>query len=160
LDNRKPLHDVRHASIERVRMSQEREISAAARPLIAIVEDDESLRPALDGLVRSLGYSSETFASAEAFLASGASARADCLVCDYQLPGLNGIGLAGKLQGLLPTIIMTARAERVLDALARENGVTRLLRKPFEAEELASCIRSALDTRHCCADKGQRDRTD
>lgn len=135
-------------------MSQKKEQFALTKPLIAIVEDDESLRPALDALVRSLGYGSETFASAEAFLASGASARADCLVCDYQLPGLNGIGLAGKLHGLLPTIIMTARTERILDVLAQENGVICVLRKPFEAEELASCIRSALDMLHSCDDKG------
>ncbi len=120
----------------------------ADKAVIAIVEDDDSLRPALDGLVRSLGYASEAYASAEAFLLSGASARADCLVCDYQLPGLNGIDLAARLRGLLPVIMITARAEVALDVLARESGALSLLHKPFAAEDLAACISTALDTTH------------
>jgi FixJ family two-component response regulator len=129
-------------------MPQKNNPLKAGKLLIAIVEDDDSLRPALDGLVRSLGYDSETFASAEAFLSSGASARANCMVCDYQLPGLNGIDLAAKLQGALPVIIITARAEASLEALACQSGALSLLHKPFEAEELASCISSALDSMH------------
>jgi FixJ family two-component response regulator len=129
-------------------MQQEKDMFASAKPLIAIVEDDDSLRPALDGLVRSLGYGCEAFASAEAFLSSDASSRADCLVCDYQLPGLNGIELAGSLRELIPAIIITARTERALDVFAKNRGVFCLLRKPFEAEELASCIRFALDSTH------------
>jgi FixJ family two-component response regulator len=128
----------------------------SAKPLIAIVEDDDSLRPALGGLVRSLGYASEEFASAEAFLSGDAPARAKCLVSDFQLPGLSGMDLAAKLQGLLPVIIITARTERALDALAQENDVMCLLRKPFEAEELASCIRCALDSPPRRADKERR----
>lgn len=116
-----------------------------AKPLIAIVEDDDSLRSALVGLVRSMGYDGEGFASAEAFLEGDASTRADCLVSDYQLPGISGLDLAAKLNRTLPVIIVTARIERSVDERAKAEGVLCLLRKPFEADDLAGCIRRALD---------------
>jgi len=117
-----------------------------AKPLIAIVEDDESLRPALIGLVRSLGYDGEGFVSAEAFLAGDCASRADCLVSDLQLPGISGLELIEKIGRGLPAILVTARTERSIDERAREGGVLCLLRKPFEAEDLAGCIRRALDS--------------
>ena len=129
----------------------------SARPLVAIIEDDDSLRPALGGLVRSLGYDGDEFASAEAFMSSDARSRANCLVTDFQLPGLNGIELAAKLKGLLPIIMITARTERALDTLAKENDVLCLLRKPFEADDLAACIRRALDSSPRGAQKVNRD---
>jgi len=116
------------------------------KPLIAIVEDDDSLRPALVGLVRSMGYDGEGFASAEAFLAGDAAARAGCLVSDFQLPGISGLDLAERLDGALPVILVTARTEASIDARARASGVLCLLRKPFEADDLAGCIRRALDS--------------
>ena len=117
-----------------------------AKPLIAIVEDDESLRPALVGLVRSMGYDGEAFASAEAFLAGDAQDRADCLVSDLQLPGISGLDLIERLAGAVPAILVTARTEQAIDARAKKGGVLCLLRKPFEAEDLAGCIRRALDS--------------
>ena len=117
------------------------------RPLIAIVEDDESMRPAIAGLVRSLGYAGETFVSAEAFLAGDIASRARCLVSDFQLPGLSGLDLADRMQGVMPVIMITARTEAGLEARAQEHGVLCLLRKPFEADDLADCIRRALDNR-------------
>lgn len=116
------------------------------KPLIAIVEDDDSLRPALIGFVRSLGYDGEGFISAEAFLDGDASARADCLVSDYQLPGIDGIDLSTRMQGRLPVILVTARTERGIDVRAEAAGVRCLLRKPFDTDTLADCIRRALDS--------------
>lgn len=115
------------------------------KPLIAIVEDDDSMRPALVGLVRSMGYDGEGFGSAETFLASGTAKSAACLVSDYQLPGLSGIELASRLKNGPPVIIVTARSERGIDTLAVAHGVLCVLRKPFEADDLATWIRSALD---------------
>lgn len=115
-------------------------------PLIAIVEDDESLRPALLGFVRSLGYAGEGFASAEDFLDGDASIRADCLVSDYQLPGIDGLDLSTRMKGTLPVILVTARTERSIDERAEAAGVRCLLRKPFETDTLADCIRRALDS--------------
>lgn len=115
------------------------------KPLIAIIEDDDSLRPALVGLVRSMGYRGEGFGSAESFLASDAPHRASCLVSDYQLPGLSGIDLAVRFRDRLPVIMVTARTEHGIEALAASHGVLCVLRKPFEADELASCISGALE---------------
>lgn len=127
-------------------MPQTSETLASPKALIAIVEDDESLRPALSALVRSLGYDSAEFGSAEAFLSSDARLKANCLVSDFQLPGLSGLDLAGKFRGMLPVIMITARTELALESLARDNDVMCLLRKPFETDELAVCIRRALDS--------------
>ena len=120
-----------------------------APPLIAIIEDDDSLRPALIGLVRSLGYDGEGFASAEAFLDAGAQHRAACLVTDLQLPGLGGLELKSKLAAsgcALPAIVITARGEAALEERALACGALCLLRKPFEADALIAAIERALDS--------------
>jgi len=118
------------------------------KPLIAVVEDDESLRLALVGLMRSLGYDGAGFASAEDFLAAGALDQADCLVTDLQLPGIDGLELAARLDGRrappLPVILVTARTETSIDQRGAAAGLFCLLRKPFEADDLLSCIRRAL----------------
>ena len=67
------------------------------KPLISIVDDDESLRQALVGLVRSLGYRAQGYASADAFLACPDAAASDCIVTDIQMPGLSGIELKPRL---------------------------------------------------------------
>jgi FixJ family two-component response regulator len=113
-------------------------------PLIAIVEDDESLRPALLALVRSMGYDGVGFPTAEDYLVVDADIGAACLVTDLQLPGIDGLELAARTK--LPVILITARTEKAIDARAQEHGVLCLLRKPFEAEDLAGCIRRALDS--------------
>ena len=115
------------------------------RPLIAIVEDDESLRTALVGLVRSLGYDGCGHDSAEAFIASG-STKAACLVTDLQLPGMNGLELARQLQGELPVILVTAHTGQGIEARAAACGVLCTFPKPFDADELAECLRGLLDS--------------
>jgi FixJ family two-component response regulator len=118
--------------------------------LIAIVEDDDSLRPALVGLMRSLGYDGTGFASAEDFLGAEALDRADCLVTDLQLPGISGLDLALRLGAArvrrLPVILVTARTERAIDERGAAAGLFCLLRKPFEADALVACIARALDS--------------
>jgi FixJ family two-component response regulator len=126
-----------------------KEASVPAPPLIAIIEDDDSLRPALIGLVRSLGYEAEGFASAEAFLDAGAQHRAACLVTDLQLPGLGGLELKTMLAAsgcVLPAIVITARGEAALEKRALACGALCLLRKPFEADALIAAIERALDS--------------
>ena len=120
-----------------------------APSLIAIIEDDDSLRPALIGLARSLGYEGEGYASAEAFLDAGAQHRAACLVTDLQLPGLGGLELIAKLAALgqpLPTIVITARGEAALEERAQACGALCLLRKPFGADVLNAAVERALDS--------------
>lgn len=115
-------------------------------PLIAVVDDDEAVRVSLEGLVRSLGYSVRTFASAEAYLDSGCAP--DCLVSDVQMPGMSGLDLKDRLNAdgvATPVILITAFAD---DATTRtradQAGATCLLRKPFTADSLIGCLEKAL----------------
>ncbi len=114
---------------------------------ISIVDDDESMRLALLALVRSMGFRSMAFGSAEDFLASSEIAVTDCLVTDIQMPGLSGIDLKRKLteRGIsLPVIMITARTETGLQEKALASGALFVLRKPFEPDVLTHCIERAL----------------
>lgn len=116
-------------------------------PLISIVDDDDSLRVAMVGLVRSLGYRASGHPTAEAFLASGEAAAASCVITDLQMPGMGGIGLKRALDAgdvHVPVIMITARTESVLLESARDSGALCLLRKPVETDALIDCINRAL----------------
>jgi FixJ family two-component response regulator len=116
--------------------------------LIAIVDDDEAVREATKGFMRSLGYSVETFSSAEDFLQSPHVGRALCLIADVNMPGMSGLDLYLRLaatQRSLPTILITAYPSDNIRAAALSAGVTCYLVKPFGDDELMDCIRFALD---------------
>ena len=118
----------------------------ATKPCIAIIEDDEATRFALAGLMRAKGFTAQPFESAEHFLASE-SETPQCIVTDIQMPGLTGIELKIRLDALhwkVPVIMITAREEQRLHKQALESGAFCLLRKPFRAEALISCIERAL----------------
>ena len=119
----------------------------AAGHLISIVDDDASMREALVGLVRSLGYDVRDFASAEDFLASNELGRFACAITDIQMPGMNGFELKRELgmrHGSLPVIMITARAEPGIEEKAMSSGASCFLRKPFDAETLVSCLQRVL----------------
>ena len=117
------------------------------RQLVAIVDDDKSIRHATQDLLNAAGFFTATFADAESFLGSTSRANAACLVADMRMPGMSGLELHRELlaagQGI-PTIIMTAHPEEMTQARAREAGITCYLFKPFEPDELLGCIRAAL----------------
>lgn len=115
--------------------------------LIAVVEDDASVRLAVRSLVRALGYDARGFESAEDFLASDAVDRTACIITDIQMPGMSGIDLKRHLtahDNAVPVIMITARAEPDLESRALASGAVCFLRKPFQAEALISCLNSAL----------------
>jgi FixJ family two-component response regulator len=115
--------------------------------LIAIVDDDESMRRALVALVRSAGYEGHGFASAVEFLASGTVSSFACIVTDIQMPGMSGIELKQHLtasQMSMPVIMITARHDLGLEDAANASGAACFLRKPFEADTLIRCIEDAL----------------
>lgn len=117
--------------------------------LVCIIDDDESLRLALMGLVRSLGYETRGFGSAEDFLQSDAIEDCACLVTDIQMPGMSGIDLKRYLveqRSLLPVIMITARPDPNLEEKARVEGAACFLKKPFEANALIACIECALES--------------
>lgn len=118
-----------------------------ADTLISIIDDDDSLRAALVGLVRSLGYAASGFVSAEEFLAAGQASLSAAIVTDIQMPGLSGIELKEKLaaQGCAaPVIMITGRAESGLKERAMASGALCVLKKPFAAEALIDCLERAL----------------
>ena len=115
--------------------------------LISIVDDDESVREALCGLLRSVGFAVNAFASAEEFLASDQLGSADCLVLDVRMPGMGGLELQRQLVAghyKIPVILITAHEDERMRARARSDGVGAVLIKPFSEEDLLSAIHAAL----------------
>ena len=115
--------------------------------LISIVDDDESMREATKGLVRSLGYHAATFSSAEEFLNSDLVNRTSCLITDMQMPGLSGADLQNRLisQGrCMPTIFVTAFPDEKIRARVLTAGAIGYLSKPFTEESLITCLDTAL----------------
>ena len=118
-----------------------------AKPLILIVDDDESMREAIKGLIRSLGYRVEAVASAQEFLSSRFVRRTSCLIADVQMPGMTGLELYRRLstsEKPIPTILITAYPDDGVRERALSAGVIGYLSKPFEDDDLAACVRSAL----------------
>ena len=118
-----------------------------AKPLISIIDDDESMREAIKGLVKSLGYRVEAAASAQEFLSSPHVRRTSCLISDMQMPGMTGLELYQRLSTSgtpIPTILITAYPDDGVRERARSAGVIGYLSKPFDENDLLACIRSAL----------------
>jgi len=116
-------------------------------PLIAVVDDDISVRESLEGLIRSAGMAVKAFASAEEFLNSVNGRTPDCLVLDVQLPGMNGFELLHHLvtrKCKVPVIFMTAHG---YDERARSDAsspwTVACLTKPFSEDELLDAVQTA-----------------
>lgn len=123
---------------------------AKAKPLISIVDDDESMREALKGLMKSLGHRVEAAASAEEFLRSPHICRTSCLIADVQMPGMTGLDLHRHLSASgkpIPTILITAYPDDSVRERAVAAGAIGYLSKPFDESDLLACVRSALTTR-------------
>jgi len=122
-------------------------VPLSIRPIISIVDDDDSIRVAAGDLVTSLGFVALTFASAEAFLQSGDATRASCLITDIQLPGMSGLDLQDRLRAegyRLPIIVITAFPEPKLKRRAEAAGAVAFLVKPFDGRELIARIEEVL----------------
>jgi len=116
-------------------------------PVISIIDDDPSVRKATDGLVRSLGYRSLTFASAEDFLQSDHIEDTSCVITDVQMPGLSGVELQSVLNARgarMPMIFITAYPEDRVRRSVLEAGAVGFLSKPFEEAVLIEHLQAAL----------------
>jgi FixJ family two-component response regulator len=114
------------------------------RELVAIVDDDASVRRSLDRLVRSFGYRTQVFGSADEFLASTALDRAACLVLDVRMPGMDGLTLQRRLverDAGIPIVFITAQASDEEERRAWAAGAIGFLRKPIGP----AALRTALD---------------
>ncbi|SPB14392.1 transcriptional regulator [Caballeronia novacaledonica] len=117
------------------------------RPVVAVVDDDESVRESLSELLRELGFAVAAFASAEAILASGYIDQAHCLVLDIDMPGMSGCDLQRELQRRghnIPIVFMSAHADDVLCPQVLEQGAVACLCKPFSDIVLLEAIHAAL----------------
>ena len=117
--------------------------------LISVVDDDESMREAIRGLMKSLGYAAVAFASAEEFLSSCQIPRTSCLITDVQMPGITGLELHHRLLAagkIIPTILITAYPDDSARERALGDGVVSYLSKPFDENDLLTCIRSSLNS--------------
>ena len=114
---------------------------------ISIIDDDEQSREALAGLMRAMGFTIETFASAVDFLASANVRHTSCLIVDVQMPRMTGTELHSRLVGSgynIPTILITAYPDDVARIRALDQGVVGYLTKPIDEETLLGCVESAL----------------
>lgn len=120
------------------------------RPLVAVVDDDPSIRRATQNLLEAAGFSTAAFDSGQSFLMSKRRHDASCLVTDMRMPGMTGLELFLELVALgnrLPTVLITAFPEDAVRSRARKAGIHCYLGKPFSPEKLCECVRSALATR-------------
>ena len=116
-------------------------------PLITIIDDDASIRAATASLLRSVGYLTQCFESADAYLDAGDDRTCDCVLTDISMPGTSGLELAEHLSAMspaLPFILMTARTEPAILARADASGAVCVLHKPFSADRLIECVERAL----------------
>jgi FixJ family two-component response regulator len=119
-----------------------------ATKVVAIVDDDESFRLALQRLLKVAGLHVRSFASAEDFLKSGQQHETGCLIADIRMPGMSGLDLQAKLSAehcLIPTIFITAHGDEKLRLQAMRGGAVKFLAKPFDGELLIQSVRAALE---------------
>ena len=112
---------------------------------IAVIDDDESFRAALVDSLCSFGYGAGGHASAEAYIRAIGDRSFDCVVADIHMPGMSGLDLMHRFatQGSsTPIVLITARSDPNLEA--KTAGAARLLRKPFEINDLIECIEGAV----------------
>src|SRR5580658_9946712 len=116
--------------------------------MVAIVDDDELMRTALQGMLKSAGLAAQPFASAEEFLRSGQQHNTACLITDIRMPGMSGLELQAQLNAdhcRIPTIFITAHGDAKMRMQAMRAGAVEFLAKPFDDEALLESVRAAME---------------
>src|SRR4051794_28920832 len=117
--------------------------------IVAIIEDDESYRVAVQRLLKSAGLLVKSFDCAETFLDSGQQHKTGCLISDIRMPGMSGLELQSKLNAdhcPIPTIFITAHGDEKMRMQAMRGGAVTFLTKPFDGEALLDFVRLALNS--------------
>jgi FixJ family two-component response regulator len=143
------LSEVRAMATLRPQPPHQGKIALSKLTLVAIIDDDKSVRATTDSLVRSLGYVVHTFASAEEFLRSNRLDEFACVIADVQMPGMSGVQLQDHLraQGYrVPFIFFTAFPDEKIRAQALAAGAICYLTKPFDGDSLIRFLQAALKT--------------
>jgi FixJ family two-component response regulator len=123
-------------------------MTAAGAPTVFIIDDDAGIRAAIQGLLKSVGLRSESFAKPQDFLRSGRPDGPSCLVLDVRLPGINGLEFQQELAHagvLIPIIFITGHGDIPMTVKAMKSGAVEFLTKPFRDEELLDAVHQALD---------------
>jgi FixJ family two-component response regulator len=117
------------------------------RPLVSVVDDDESVRESLPDLLKEFGYSARAFSSAEEFLASGCVGETRCLILDIAMPGMSGPDLQRELTvrgQQIPIVFITAQADETVRARLLEQGAVECLFKPFSDMAVLEALNAAF----------------
>jgi FixJ family two-component response regulator len=117
--------------------------------LVAIVDDDDSMRSALQGLLKAADFPAQAFVSGEEFLQSGQQRQTACLIADIRMPGMSGLELQAKLNAercRIPIIFITAHGDERMRMQALRAGAVDFLAKPFDEETLLESVRVALES--------------
>jgi FixJ family two-component response regulator len=115
--------------------------------MVAVVDDDDSFRSAIQRLLRSAGFTVRSFASAEEFLGSGQLNEIGCVIADIRMPGMSGLDLQAKLNAdrcPIPTIFVTAHGDEKLRLQAMRGGAVKFLAKRFDDAMLLESVRTSL----------------
>jgi FixJ family two-component response regulator len=117
--------------------------------VVAIVDDDDLMRAALQGLLKSAGLLAQAFPSADEFLRSGHQHDTACLITDIRMPGMSGLELQAQLNAdrcRIPTIFITAHGDAKMRMQAMRAGAMEFLAKPFDDEALLESVRAAMES--------------
>jgi FixJ family two-component response regulator len=128
-------------------MKSRQERNAIERSLVAVVDDDESVRESLPDLLREFGFAAHAFSSAEEFLASDSIDETRCLILDIAMPGMTGLELQRELKfrrHKIPIIFITAQKDEAVRARAFEQEAAEFLLKPFSDTALLAALNTAL----------------
>jgi FixJ family two-component response regulator len=122
--------------------------TAVELPIVAVVDDDQSIRESLPDLLREFGFAAVAYSSAEEFLSSDKIGKARCLILDVAMPGMSGLDLQRELKvrrQLIPIIFISAHRTDSVRANAFEEGAVRFLTKPFSDTDLLEALRAAIE---------------
>jgi FixJ family two-component response regulator len=124
-------------------MASERKVK-----MVAVIEDDQSYRVAVQRLLKSAGFSVQSFACAEDFLNSGRQHETGCLISDIRMPGMSGLDLQAKLNAdhcPIPTIFITAHGDEDVRLQAMRGGAVKFMVKPFDGAILLESVQAAFE---------------
>lgn len=128
-------------------MQSDRGMSVAERPLLSVVDDDESVRESLPGLLKKFGFAARAFSSAKEFLSSDSVDETKCLILDVAMPGMSGLELQQELKrrgNKAPIIFITAQNDINIRDQAFRQGAAQFLHKPFSSAALLDALKEAL----------------
>src|SRR5438477_9159088 len=120
----------------------------AAVPTVFVIDDDDLVRTAIQGMLKSVGLRSQSFATTQEFLGSKSPEGPSCLVLDVRLPGVNGLDFQRELSNAgvgIPIIFITGHGDIPMTVKAMKSGAVEFLTKPFRDQDLLDAIHQALD---------------